>query len=126
MAEDTKLLMTIPKDVIEAQVRAAVAVALSKDPEALVRAVVNAAMDQKDNRGYSGKTIWEEKTNEMIREVAHEAFRGWLEEQRPKIQKAVLARLKSTGDVVEKIAAKFADKLQSNFSVSVHFKDEDR
>ena len=116
MADDTKILMTVPKDVIDAQVRAAVMVALNKDPEALVRAVVEAAMSQKKDH-YSTQTIWMEQLNQMIRDVAKDEFKAWVEAQRPSIAKMIKAKLgDSTKGLVDKLSTKMAEGL-----TGVHF-----
>ena len=122
MADETKILMSVPKDVIDAQVRAAVATALNKDPEALVRAVVEAAMAAKKN-SYDRETIWQEQVNEMIREVAREQFKEWLVEQKPAVSKMIREKLgKSSKDLIDKIAAKMVDGF-SNVYLSISWPD---
>lgn len=120
MSEETKLLMTVPRDVIDAQVKAAVAIALNKDPEALVRAVVEAAIGAKKN-SYDRETIWQEQVNEMIREVAKEEFKAWLAAQRPAVAKMIKEKLgKNSKELIDKVAAKMVDGFQ-NVWISVNW-----
>jgi hypothetical protein len=122
MAEETKLLMSVPRDVIDAQVKAAVATALNKDPEALVRAVVEAAMNAKKN-SYDRETVWQEQINEMIRAVAREEFKAWLETQRAPIAKMIREKLgKSSKELIDKMAAKMVDGF-TNIYVSLNWPD---
>ena len=120
--EETKLLMSIPKDVIDAQVRAAVAVALNKDPEALVRAVVEAAMNAKQN-SYDRTTIWQEEINKMIRQVATDEFKAFLETQRPDIAKLIKEKLaKDTKTLLDVVTTKLAAGF-SNLHLHVQWPD---
>lgn len=122
MSDDTKLLMTVPRDIIDAQVKAAIAIALNKDPAVLVRAVVDAAMGAKKN-SYDRETIWQEQVNEMIREVAREQFKEWLVEQRPAVSKMIREKLgKSSKELVDKVAAKMVDGFQ-NVYISIGWPD---
>ena len=115
--EETKLLMTVPRDIIDAQVRAAVALALNKDPGALVKAVVEAALNQKKD-SYSRDTIWMEQLNALIREVAKEEFTKWCESMRPEIAKLMKAKLGGNSKaLVEQIATKMTSAMTS---ASVH------
>lgn len=103
---DSQVQINVSKDVIDAHVRAAVANVLNRDPEALVRAVVDAALSQKRPGAYSNDPpIWQEKVNEMIREVASATWTAWIDEQRPKIEAAVRARLdsKQKKDLISKV-----------------------
>lgn len=122
MDGDTKLLMTVPRDIIDAQVKAAVAIALGKDPEALVRAVVESAMSAKKN-SYDRETVWQDEVNKMIREVATEQFRAWLVEQKPAIAKLIRTKLaKDTKDLLDKVTTKMAEGF-SNLYLSVTWPD---
>lgn len=124
MAESA-VTMQVSKDIIDAHVKAAVASVLNKDPEALVRAVVDAAMNERDRNSYSSDpTIWGKQVNQMIREVAKATFNEWLDEQKPVIAKMVRAKLterngkKTIDDIVEKLTAALG-----RFQVSVHLGD---
>ena len=102
---DQQVVLNVSKDIIDAHVRAAVASVLGRDPEVLIRAVVDQAMKQKTN-GYGNTTVWEETVNTMIRDVASETFKTWFEEQRPNIERAVRARLdgKDRKDLIAKVS----------------------
>jgi hypothetical protein len=123
MSADTQVVMKIPPEIVQASVKAAVVQALGKDPEALVRAVVDAAMHEKTN-SYDRTTIWDSKVNAAIRDVAAEAFKEWLDEQRPMIRAAVRARLgESRTKLVDDFASKLVDGLISTIGVSFHFRE---
>lgn len=126
---DQQILMTVPKEVIDANVKAAVVNALNKDPQALVRAVVDAALAQKDNRSYGSKTIWEDKVDEMILNVATETFNEWLNEQKPLIASTVRARLENkfstkgrhgSNPIIDEIVNQLTASL-ANFRLDVRF-----
>lgn len=126
VSEDAKILMSVPKDIIHAQVQSAVVQALNKDPEALVRAVVEAAMQEKprDSYSYDKATIWQKMVNEEIRKVATEQFKIWLEQQKPVIAKQIQEFMgKSTKGMVQKIAEKMADSL-NNFSININWGEQ--
>lgn len=119
---DGKIVMQVPQDIIDAHVRAAVAAVLSRDPAKLVEAVVDAAINQKNN-SYDRTTLFEQQINKMIRDEGVAVFQLWLEEQKPKIRAAVLARLKQKEKFIDGIADKLVSSLQSNFHVSVSVTD---
>jgi predicted RNA-binding protein with PIN domain len=112
MAE-TQVAFTVPKEIIDSHVKAAVAQVLSRDPEALIKAVVDTAMQQKDPGSFGRETIWEKTFNNMVREVAQATFAKWIEEQRPAIERAVRARLdsKERKDLIAKVAERLAGSL---------------
>lgn len=119
---DGKIVMQVPQDIIDAHVRAAVAAVLSRDPAKLIEAVVDAAINQKNN-SYDRTTLFEQQINKMIRDEGVAVFQLWLEEQKPKIRAAVLARLKQKEKFIDGIADKLVSSLQSNFHVSVSVTD---
>lgn len=118
---DSQVSITVSKEVIDAHVKAAVVSALNKDPEALVRAVVQAAMNQKDRNSYSSNTIWDDQVNSMIRAVAKETFDEWLTEMKPTIAKEVRSRLaeKNGKATIDQIVDKLTTAL-NGFQVSIH------
>ncbi len=110
MPQDAEVKIQISQDIIKAHVQAAVASVLTKDPEALVKAVVDAAMTERVN-SYDRTTIWEKKVNEKIRKVADGIFEAWLEEQKPAIEKAVrsqLAKKTTCQDIARNIVKKMS------------------
>lgn len=85
-----EVLMEIPDDVIQAQVRAAVARSLSaENPEKLIQAIVDVAL--KEQR--YGDSVWEKAVNKMIQEIANEIFKKWIEEHRAGIEQALATAL---------------------------------
>jgi hypothetical protein len=118
---DQAVTLNLSNEVIDAHVRAAVAQVLNRDPEGLVRAVVDAALAQKRPGAYSSEPpIWQEQVNAMIREVAEATWKEWIDEQRPKIQAAIRARLDSRQK--KDLIAKVCDRLDGalgNFRVRI-------
>ena len=119
---DTKIEFNLPKEIIDAHVRAAVVSTLNKNGEELVRQVVEHAFAEKE-RGYSTDlTIWQRATNKAIRDCATEAFNEWLAEMTPIVRKAVKDRL--SGFDKKRTVDSIVEQLQAylgNFSVEVTF-----
>ena len=109
----------VPKEIIDAEIRAAVVKALGTDPDKLVRAVVDAAMDQKKDR-YDKDTIFQTAVADMIRGAAKEEFKAWLEQKRPLIMAAVRERLTREEGFVGQVADKLVTAMAASFYVSVH------
>lgn len=111
---DSQVQINVSKDVIDAHVRSAVAAVLNRDPEGLIRAVVDVAMRQPAG-GYSRTTVWEEAVNKMIQDVARATFEKWVEEQKPAIEAAVRARLngKDRKDMIAKVCERLVGALGS-------------
>lgn len=124
MSDNKQIVMEIPKEIIDAQVKAAVVGALAKDPEKLVAAVVDAAMRQKDPRDYGRTTIWDRTINDAIRLAANEAMKEWLDGQRAAIKAAVLSRLKRKEKLIGEIADKLIDKFSSRFDLHISVSEE--
>lgn len=122
---DTQVVMQVPKEIIDAQVRSAVAQALAKDPAALVRTIVEAALNEKDPRSYSNKPIWIDALNKMIRDEAQACIAEWIETQRPAIRKACHEKLGTQGrKIIAGIADQLAEKVKTGFHVSISFRDQ--
>lgn len=118
---DAQVVVNVSKDIIDAHVKAAVAQTLSKDPSALIKAVVDAAMKQRAPNSYSSDPpIWDQQVNAMIREVAKQTFDEWLNEMKPVIAKEVRARLagKNGKQTIDDIVNKLSTALQ-RFEVSI-------
>lgn len=115
----------ITRDIVNAQIKAAVVSALAKDPAQLVSAVVDAAMKQKPERGYSSDPpIWDTMVNEMIREAAKSAFKEWLEENADMIKVKVRERLtKEKTKFIDKIVDSLVSSAKSSFYFTVGIKD---
>lgn len=118
----------ITRDLVNAQIKAAVVAALARDPEKLVAAVVDAAMKEKSRNGYvSDPPIWDSMVNEMIRDAAKDAFKQWLDENSAMIARKVRERLaKEKTKFIERIVQNLVDSAKTGFYFSVHLKDVDR
>ena len=109
---------------VETTVRVQIAEALSRDPAALIRAVVDEAMSEK--KGYSRETVFQAAVNKMIREAAQEEFKLWLDEKRPLIRKAIQARMKKEGGgFIEDVADRIVDGMSKSFYATIRLKVED-
>lgn len=107
---ETQVMLKVPQEVIDAQVRAAVAAALGRDPEKLIAAVVNSAMQARGSHYDTGKTLFQTAVENEIREVAQQEFKKFLEEQRPAIAKQIREKLGGNAKgLVDKLAEKCAD-----------------
>ena len=84
------------KAIIDAQVRGAVAAALGKNSDALIRALVQEAFLEKSDR-YEKETKFEKIVKSAIREEGTEAFKEWLKEIRPQIRAEFQKQLKAAG-----------------------------
>lgn len=112
----------ITRDIVQAQIKAAVVAALAKDPTQLVAAVVDAAMREKKN-SYDRETIWDARVNEMIREAAEASFREWLAENSETIRQKVRQRLEREKTAfVKKIADSLTDAVKTGFYFTAQLK----
>ena len=75
--------ITIPEDVIRAHITASVVAAIG-NPDGLIRAVVDSALNTKVNT-YDKQTVFGAQASGLIREVARDIFSEWLESLRPTI-----------------------------------------
>ena len=113
------------EETVEGEIRAAIAKALGKNPEALVRQVVDLAMTQKKN-SYDKTTIFQAAVNEMIRRAAKEELKAWLEEKSGEIRAALAARLnEDEGVFVNTVAKNVCDGLASSFYVRAELRARD-
>lgn len=130
MAETVSVTLPaeITRDIVNAQIKAAVVTALARDPEKLVAAVVDAAMKERPRNGYSSDpAIWDTMINEMIREAAKDAFKEWLAENAEMIKRKVRERLvREKTKFIEKIVDGMTDAMRSGFYFRIDLKDIDR
>ena len=118
--EATKLV----EQTLQETIRAQIAGALSRDPKALVEAVVTSAMSEK--KGYGKETVFQESVNAMIRDEAKKEFKKWLDEHRPLIREAIQKRMVTEGlGFVEMVADRLVEALGTNFYVSVRLVVDD-
>ena len=117
---DPQIGITVPAGLIEDLVRAAVVRELGNQ-EQLIEGVVTAALKQKDPSAYRGETLFLQQTQKMIRDVATEAVREWIDANRDKIKSAFVKHLNSRdGAAVKKLVEGMVDGV-SRYSVSVAF-----
>ena len=113
--------IAIPKNLIEDIVRAAVVRELGNQ-EALIEGIVTAALKEKDTKSYrSDETIFMSTVRTMIREVAQEAVREWVDTNREKIKAAFIKHLNSRdGQAIKKLVDGMVDGV-SKYNVGVKF-----
>lgn len=118
--KSTQVLFEVPREVIDAQVKAAVVRALTEgQTERLIDAVVQAAMTQKKD-SYSRSTIWDEQVNKMIREAAKDAFQEWLEEHRGVIRDKVRQKMEARkGAFITKITDSIAEAMTAGVRIDM-------
>ena len=105
------------EEIVNTQIKLAVTEALRKDTEGLIAKVVAVALDKKDR--YDRDTVLDVAVKQMIVDAAKNALTEWIEENKPKVQKALLAKLKSVDGLVAKVADRLIDGLSNNLYVSV-------
>jgi hypothetical protein len=91
MANDSKVEIKIPEQLIDDLVRAEMVSHLSNAPQ-IVEKVVKAAMEAKTN-SYDRETVFHKMVSKMIREEACDVFKAWVDENRPLIKEAMLRHL---------------------------------
>lgn len=117
------LPVEITRDIVQANIKAAVVAALGSNPEALVAAVVAAAMQEKTN-SYDSRSIWDKTINEEIRKAAQGAFQEWIVDHMPMVQKAVRARLdREKKGILERLVDSVADAAKSSWCFRIDFKE---
>ncbi len=113
---------------VQAQIQAAVAETLGKDPRLLVEAVVNKALQEPSRSGGYGterKTIFQDEVERMIRDEAIAAFREWLEGKRETFRELIRARLegadgRSTLDtLIDGLAGAFTQNLHVGVTLNL-------
>lgn len=120
MANDERpIVMTIPEDMMRAQIQAAVVQALSNGkPERFIDELVKNVLTRKGD-GYRNETVLDQTVAKMISTVAQEFCTAYVEELRPQIKSAVESRLKNKKKFAEEIAGKLVDSISGNIRASI-------
>lgn len=116
-----EMKLEIPQEMVMAAVKAQVIAALGKS-EQLIEGVVSSALAQK-RESYNRTTIFEEQVTKMIREVAEECFRDWLEENKEKVRAEMKRQLAAQkGKILTDMVKQFTDQLTNIYArVSLSF-----
>ena len=122
--EDVKACVSVPREYVEEQIRLAIMQALSKDTEAVVKALVDSALSTKKD-SYSKETVLQVAYNNMVREAAVEALKDWIAETQPVIKAAVLKKIRATTGLAEELASQLTKGLSQDFSARVYWKPEE-
>jgi len=116
----TEIGITVPQQLIEDLVRAAIVRELGGQ-QALIEGIVNQALQAKKDSYRGSPTIFQEQVQKMIRGVAEEAVRDWIEQQRERIKAAFMKHLQSRdGLAAKKLVDGLIDGV-ARYSVSVNF-----
>jgi len=118
MGDNMQVSVPFPQEIIDTQVRLAVAEALGKDPRALIEAVVKVAVGAKVN-SYDRETIFQRAVGEMIQGVAKEVFGEWIAENREAVKAAVVKQMRLKSGLAESIAQRVAEGFAKSLYVSV-------
>lgn len=115
----TEMKLEIPQSIIREVVQAQVVAALGKS-EQLIAGVVAEALESKRRDAYSNSpSIFAEQTSAMIREVAIDAFKGWLAENKEKVRAELRKQLTAQkGKVITSIVDQFTGQI-SNISARI-------
>lgn len=119
-----KAVTDAAEQIVGVKVREAITKSLGKDPAALVQAVVTVALEEQSH-GYPRQTMFMGAVNGMIREVAQEEVKAFLEEVRPRVRAAIVAKLRhSPEEFAERVAEQMVNALGTSFYTSFHLKAE--
>ncbi|HEY3314317.1 MAG TPA: hypothetical protein VGL40_03410 [Bacillota bacterium] len=112
-------------DIIKTQIQAAIMQELGKDPQGTIRAVVDAALQAKQN-SYDRETIFHRQVRDMIQGAASEAFKEWLATNKRQIKKAVAERIKAEeGPFLKSVADRIVEGMGTSLSLRVTFQVPD-
>ena len=120
------VVMTLPKELVEAHIKQLVVDACAKNGADLIRGVVNHVMTAEDRSNYGQRNI-DKLITALVLEVANASVKEWLAQEGPKIRDAVRKRL--TADktkLVQALCDKITDGLLSNVRVSLSLEDRSR
>lgn len=111
------------RQVIDAQVQAAVCAALNHNGPQLIEALVKNVLMRKRDSYSNSKTILEETIEAVIVEEVKKAMAQWVETQRPKIAAAMEANIKKNttaivAQLVDSTAKQFANSWYVNVQLS--------
>ena len=112
----------IQKDYIDKVIAAEIAKALGNS-EAIVQAVVEAAMNQKKD-SYSKDTYFMLEVKESIRKAAQESFQEWLAENRENVKKALKKYLSTKEGLIDKLVKQLMTGLIDHVYVNVQIKED--
>lgn len=115
--------ITVPQQMIEDLVRAAIVRELGGQ-QALIEGIVTQALQAKKDSYSHSPTIFQDQVAKMIRGVAEEAVKDWIEQQRDRIKAAFVKHLQSKdGLAVKKMVDGLVDGV-SRYNIGVKFEWE--
>jgi len=115
MSNDSAVQIKIPEDLVRGIIQGEIIKQMG-DQEAMIRAVVQAAMDKKVD-SYSRETMFQAEFRNQINEMAKAMFGEWIKQNTEKIRKAVHDGLtKGSGKRIREIA----DTMVAKMGVSSH------
>jgi len=114
----------VPDALISDIVRAQIVATLSNSPN-ILNNTINAMLQAKAN-SYSNKTMLQEMTEAMIRELASVVLREYLAEKREEIRAAVMKRLRDENTFADRMADSMVNAVGTSLYVEVRMKVEER
>lgn len=114
-ANDSAVQIKIPEELVRGIVQGEIIKQLG-DQEAMIRAVVQAAMETRVD-GYSRETLFQREFKSQINEMAKAMFGEWIKQNTEKIRKAVHENLmRGSGKRIKELA----DTMVAKMGVSSH------
>lgn len=130
MGEQQPVVMSVPKEAIEALVRASVAQALQIDSVRMIEAIVDRALSEKSSDyNQRDKTLFQVELETAIRKMALEGIAEWLERQRPAIRAAIDKRLShadTRNRMIDSMLAAMLNGVQSTWGFQIVFAKDAR
>lgn len=115
MSQDSAVQIKIPEELVRGIIQGEIIKQIG-DQEAMIRSVVQAAMDHKVD-SYSRETQFQKQFREQINQMAKDMFQAWIAQNTERIRKAVHENLtRNTGKRIKEIA----DEAVKNLSVGMH------
>lgn len=130
MSDQQPVVMSVPKEAIEALVRASVAQALQIDSVRMIESIVDRAMREKSSDyNQRDKTLFQVELETAIRKMALEGIAEWLEGHRPAIRAAIDKRLSNANTrdrMIDSMLAAMLGGVQSTWGFQIVFAKDAR
>jgi len=107
------------KKIVDTHIALAVAEALSKDTEGLIKEFVHIAVNQKSADHY-GKTVLQKALEDMLVEEIKQAIKRWLDINRAKLQDALDEKLRKDKSLAKRLVDSIIDGTAGDFQTHFH------
>lgn len=124
MSEQQPVVMSLPKELIETQIKALVLDACLKNGRELVAAAVTQVLQAKIDNYHGSGSYLDKVIRELIVQTAQAAAQEWIAEQGPAIREAVRKRLTAEkAGLIKGLCDKVGDSLTTSLRVNVSLDD---